>query len=70
MFLRYSFPLFITIVGVPLMNFRLLGKRRVAILSATVTAPKIIIETVGFHHGLSSVVASSAAIEPIVIPVT
>ena len=69
MFLRYSLPSFKIIVGVPLMNFLLRGNFLVSTLSTTVIIPNTIIDTVGFHQGLSSVVASSAAIEPIVIPV-
>ena len=57
------------IVGVPLMNLRLLANLRVMMLKATVIVPNTGMEIVGFHHGLSSVVASSAAIEPIVMPV-
>lgn len=62
-------PSFITIVGVPLMNFRLLENLRVMSLSVTVIVPNTSIEIVGFHNGLSSVVANSAAIEPMVMPV-
>ena len=57
------------IIGVPLMNFRLLACFRVMTLKATVIEPNTSIEIVGFHHGLSRVVASSAAIEPMVMPV-
>ena len=57
------------IVGVPLMNFLVRANLRVVMLKATVIEPNTSIEIVGFHHGLSSVVANSAAIEPMVIPV-